>query len=375
MSASKWSPAGLPGYTRGAVRSSFATFMVAPRKFTALLAITLAIVAAGDCAIAQSPQLKSIAWSPDSKRLLSGGFDGEVRVEDAETGKVTTVHRSRTPFIIAVDWSPDGRRLLAVTDQTVELLDVHGKEVVVILVSPPLEQKSFPVYEFPIQTAFSPRGDRLALAGWSDGRVEIIDAQSGRTEPVFRNISRTVSSISWSPDGNQVAAGSWDNTVRLLDVESHEEKARIEATVSGWVDVTFSPDGKRLAWHGFRSDAWLRDIAEGSEQRVAVRGGTISVAWSPDGTRIALLGPETLHIWNAEAGVEEKSFTVSQVDQVVWSPDGQYVAAYAMYARASIWNVRTAERRTMTAGDCCLAFSPDMRFIATGQSVEPFSRF
>jgi len=378
MSVFKGNEAELVGRERGADRSLVAACANGFGKRTVLFVIAvaaLAVTAVGGCAEAPWPQLKSIAWSPDSKHLLSGGYDGEVRVRDVATGKSTIVHRSRTPFINTVQWSPDGQRLLAVTDQTVELLDTHGNEIVVIVPSPPLQHEAFPVFEFPIQIAFSPMGERLALAGWGDGRVLIVDARSGRIEFVFKDIPGQVSSISWAPNGKQLVAGAWDQTVRILDVEAAKEASRMEVALSsGWVEVKVSPDGKRLAWHGHLTDTWLRDIEKGSERRIAVQGGTQSVAWSPDGKGIAVLGLETLLLWNVEAGVEEKSIPVRRVEEVLWSPDGQYVAAFSMSERASIWNVRTGTHRTLPTA-VSLAFSPDMRFIASGEEVQSFSRF
>jgi WD40 repeat protein len=374
----KGSKAGLLSRERNADRSLIAAIANVFAKRTILFVIAVAALTftgVGSCAEALWPQLKSIAWSPDSRYLLSGGYDGEVRVQEVATGKSTVVYRPRRPFINTVQWSPDGQRLLVVTDQTVELLDTHGKEVVVIVASPPLQQESFPVFEFPLKIAFSPTGERLALAGWHDGRVLIVDAQSGQTERVFKDIPKSVSSISWAPNGKQLVAGAWDQTVRILDMEAGKETGRMEVALSsGWVEVKVSPDGKRLAWHGNLTDTWVRDIENGSERRIAVQGGTQSVAWSPDGKGIAVLGLETLQLWNVEAGVEEKSLPVSRVEEVLWSPDGQYVAAFSMFERASIWNVRTGTHRTLPKA-VSLTFSPDMRFIASGEEVKSFSRF
>ena len=55
-----------------------------------------------------------------------------------------------------------------------------------------------------------------------------------------------VYSVSYSPDGQTVASGSDDKTVRIWDVESGECMQTLEGH-SNWVTgVVFSPDGQKL---------------------------------------------------------------------------------------------------------------------------------
>jgi WD40 repeat protein len=335
----------------------------------------MAVATAGERAEAPWPQVKSVDWSPDSKHLVSGGYDGRIRLFEVATGKSTVVYRSQTPFINTVEWSPDAQRILAITDQTVELLDIHGKEVAVVVAKPPLQHEAFPVVNDQMRAAFSPTGERFAVAGWHDGRVMVFDARTGRVEHVFTDIGNTVSSIAWAPNGRQLAVGSWDQTVRLLDVVSRMEATRLEVAMEGgWVEVATSPDGKRLAWHGYETDVWVLDLQSKKQRRIIVEDGAQSIAWSPDGGRIAVLGSEELHLLDMEAGRGEKALAVSRVDQVLWSPDGRYVAVFGRVGVATIWNVGTGEQKTFgTAG--ALAFSPDMRFLGLGEAVEPFVSF
>jgi len=321
-------------------------------------------------------QLKSLSWSPNGERILYGGYDGNLRIRNVRTEKLIAIHRTRTPFITKVYWSPDAQRLLAITDKTIELLDAQGKELLVILSNPPLRPAQYPQFgPNNIRAAFSPDGMRLALAGWTDGRVQILDSQTGRIECVFTNSSK-ISSISWSPDGKHIAAGAWDKSIRIFDVDSGKEEARIGVDFSGWVNVQFSPDGKRLAWHGFQSDTWLQEMESKSVRKIERKGGTESIDWSPNGKQIALLGWETLDIWDVEAGEKDISFAVREwMDEVFWSPDGQYLVALSNFSgRASIWNVRTGKNIRMNDGNP-LGFSPNMEFIGIGAKVTHFSRF
>lgn len=100
-----------------------------------------------------------------------------------------------------------------------------------------------------------------------------------------------VTAVAFSPDGQRVLTGSWDNTVVLRDAQSgqtlhtwrHED----------WVHaVAFSPDGRRVliglgSWKETANIAVLRDADIGTILHNWQHNGPVrSVAFSPDGHRV-----------------------------------------------------------------------------------------
>ena len=93
---------------------------------------------------------------------------------------------------------------------------------------------------------FSPNGQRLA-SGSHDATVKIWDTASGRCLETLEGHSGWVGSVTFSPNGQRLASGSHDATIKIWDTAS----GRCLETLKGhsdWVkSVTFSPDGQRLA--------------------------------------------------------------------------------------------------------------------------------
>ena len=68
-----------------------------------------------------------------------------------------------------------------------------------------------------------------------------------------------VYSVAFSPDGQILASGSYDNTVRLWRAADGALLRTLEHTNSVW-SVAFSPDGQTLASGSWDETVWLWQI-------------------------------------------------------------------------------------------------------------------
>jgi WD40 repeat protein len=98
--------------------------------------------------------------------------------------------------------------------------------------------------------AFSPVDTFLATCS-SDGKVKIWNTttwEEKRTLRVLDEDSHQLRDVAFSPDGKRLACASWDQTVKVWDLTSSGAEPRTIVGHAGSVfTVAWAPDGKRFA--------------------------------------------------------------------------------------------------------------------------------
>ena len=94
--------------------------------------------------------------------------------------------------------------------------------------------------------SFSPDGQTLA-SGSADNTIRLWNVDTGRTLKILQGHTDDVNSVSFSPDGQTLASGSADNTVHLWDVETGNILRTLQGHTNTVYSVSFSPDSQLLA--------------------------------------------------------------------------------------------------------------------------------
>ncbi|NET10702.1 MAG: TIR domain-containing protein, partial [Symploca sp. SIO2B6] len=220
-----------------------------------------------------------------------------------------------------------------------------------------------------ISVAFSRDGNTIASASW-DQTIKLWNLQ-GEELKTLRGHTDWVYQVAFSPDGKTLASASKDNTVKLWNLQGEELKTLRGHT--DWVyQVAFSPDGKTLASASKDNTVKLWNLQ--GEELKTLRGhqGEVSdLAFSPDGKTLASGSYDnTVKLWNLQ-GEELKTLRghTGAVSDLAFSLDGKTLASGSYDNTVKLWNLQGEELETLrghTGVVSDLAFSPDGKTFASG---------
>ncbi len=235
--------------------------------------------------------VRSVAFTPDGRRVLSGSSDKTLRLWDLTTGRTLRTFEGHESEVIAVAISPDGRRALSGSgDTTLHLWELATGRLL----------RTFEGHTRWVRSvAISPDG-RRALSGSSDKTLRLWDLATGRLLRTFEGHRSGVWSVAISPDGRRALSGSGDGTLHLWELAT----GRLLRTFEGHTDwvrsVAISPDGRRALSGSGDGTLRLWDLVTGRLLHTfeGHTGQVWSVALSPDGRRaLSGSGDGTLCLW------------------------------------------------------------------------------
>jgi WD40 repeat protein len=186
--------------------------------------------------------------------------------------------------------------------------------------------KQIPAHENIIyDIAWNLSGDRLASASrdhWL--RFWTIDGQKAGEF----NTGQTLTSVSWKPDGTQLATGCDDGTI-VIRVPDGTPIRVIKGHDNRVTTVRWSSDGKRIASGG--RDGTVRLWSEKGSRQAILRGHTGTsrhVDWRPHSTQLLSGGYDaTVRLWDTETHRPLWVLVIlGDKQSVKFSPEGHMLA-------------------------------------------------
>lgn len=335
---------------------------------------------------AHADMVAALAFSPDGRRLVTGGLDDDVNLWNLDRPSRPQRIRTfsgNTGSVGALAFTPDGRVVVSATDKSVLRWYVtsRGRPTVTATLAP-----GGALYA----TAVTPDSRTLATGGVREtvDLWDLIDPTRRRRVASLTGHTKAVRALAISRDGKRLASGGDDGRVLVWDITDPSSPRRV-ADLAGpgkiISSVGFSPDGATLVATG--ADTWfspaqarLWDIARPGRPRdlggfsgLGTLGG--KAHFSADGRLLALPGGSRTGLWDRHG--PPKPVALPDGDSTsAFAPDGKTLATGGGYDEAVLlWDVSDAAhpRRVGTApaddgrSDVRrLAFHPGGNLLAAG---------
>jgi WD40 repeat protein len=233
--------------------------------------------------------VNTVAVSPDSSILASGGDDNNVMIWDLKTGRPIRTISAHTAAVNAIAFSGDGKTLASGSnDKTVRLWNARtGSRL-----------RTLSGHAGGINALALSRDGKTLASGSQDKTLRLWNLGTGEVRRIITGHGGAVNAVAFSPNGKSVASASTDNTIRLSNVQDGK-RTRTFKGHSSWVrTIAFSPDSRTLISGGGDIIVW--DLKTG-KQRSTLSGHSqfvTSVAISKDSKTFMSGSPDrTIKIW------------------------------------------------------------------------------
>ena len=280
--------------------------------------------------------LNPIDWSPDN--VLAVALGNNLYLWNATSGSISFLMETpKHENIASVSWIKQGTGYLAVgtSDSTVQLWDVQSQTKL---------------------REMNGHTDRVSSLSWNrhilssgsrDGTIVNHDVRVAQHQvSILAAHEGEVCGLQWNPEGDFLASGANDNTVRIWDAASM-------ATVT---------------------DAPMHTL---TQHTAAVK----ALAWSPRQRNLLATGggtaDRTIRFWSAASGACVNTVdTESQVCSLLWSKDGQELVSSHGFSRnqLTLWSYPTMSRQAELLGHTQrvlhMAMSPDGTTVCSASGDE-----
>ncbi len=290
---------------------------------------------------AEKTGVYSLAFTPDSRILISGGGCGEVQVWDVVTQEEIATLSGHTDTVTSLAVSPDGQILASGSnDRTISIYSFTTQSKIALLKNNDKEVNAL---------AFSPDGKILA-SGSADG-IRLWNMKVWGEYVMIPSLGTC--RLAFSPDGKTLYTGDWYGYIKAWDVVTQRQIAAVAAHKSivsaiaisyiddfDWCLASASDDRTIKMWspelhtklvlEEEKENGEYDDIPWGEdedESEIGVNEFT-SIAIAPDRNIISGSRDGRIKVWDIATGrVLDSSSELSRVTSVAFSPDGKIFAA------------------------------------------------
>ncbi len=345
---------------------------------------------------------KHIAFSPDGKTIVSGGWNRTALLWNVSDSSLLRTFDEQGYDITAVAYSPGGDVIAATSERTVKLWDAATGRLL----------RNLETDNYISAIAFG-RDGKTIVVGERRGVTGLWDVNSGRRIRRFEDtgstlidngedVHNTVLSVALSPDGATVAGGVDDATINLWSASNGRLQRVLKAHPVAVTAIALSPhqpvvalgrDNERIRLLDAGTTQVLCQLEDSENmfrQSVNFDRPFTYMMFSPDKRTVAAwryvldddrretIIDNSVRLWSATSGRLLASFklTNDSSPEIAYSPDGKLLAIADRSGAVKLADVENGELirnlRSQQSGVGTIVFSPDGKIIAmaTGSAIK-----
>lgn len=276
-----------------------------------------------------------IAISPNSKNVALALGNSEIHVKDLSHGNILILE-GHTGAVQSVAYSSDSRYIVSgSSDQTICTWDCGSGRTRQVL-----HPRQGEVWT----AAFSSNGTYLA-AGFDHGMVIIWKYTPEAMVPhELSGHTKRINAVAFSRDSHVLISASNDHTIRVWDIASRSQKAVIQDSNETVRSVALSPNGRFLASASL-NNVRLYNLSvimsrEGSQSFNKDIGSIVDVFFTSNGQHIVSISQGgAIQLWDSQKGVLLETYEnyLSEDGLLTRSTDGHYFACVGQGHTIWLW--------------------------------------
>lgn len=286
-------------------------------------------------------------YSSDGKTLAIQE-DKSVWLWDVETDTHKGTLSEDFKRFYSMKFSPNGQFLAIEADNTIYLWNTETAKQIAAYTKDKRHRSLLYV--------FSPDSKLLATAAKDPKMVQLWSTDTGYPKFLLMGHPWEVSSVIFSPDGNNIISDSSDRAL-LWNTKTGRRKATFISPEKLSFSLRFSPDGSALvgyakALYEDKGDnrIWIWDTETGQQKFIlkAHKGRITRTLFTPNGkTLVSGSADRTMRFWDLETG--ELITTLEEYDPdspIAFSLDGQTFASGGENAKILLWDLNAGKLKT-----------------------------
>lgn len=262
--------------------------------------------------------MSSIAYSPDGNFIVTGGYDGKVKVWNVHSGFCTLTFAEHTSGVTDIHFCSNKKFFMTASlDGTVRAFDMVRYRNFKTLTAPRLVQFSCVAVDHAGELVAAGAQDVFDIHLWSLKFGKILEVLSGHEGPV--------SSLAFSPSptSSMLVSGAWDRSIRIWNCLETSEDFEPVDLMSDVVCVAFHPNGEEVAVATLNCVITVLNVKSGQQ------------VYSIECKRDVGFSMKDNDAISAKKSLETKYFT-----SITYSADGECILAGGKSKYVCIYHVR-----------------------------------